>query len=721
MKPLKDLIGTRQKEQLKKASISTLMRMTPYARDEGLIFEKNKKGEKLFFDHFYYESTNSKNIKNKIDDEIYLNATYPILIFGYSGSGKTTFLHSIVKGVRNCRIFDFEQITNTDDVDCIKNKVLFDIISAIDMKNYKEIFNVLYEFMQQNYSLIGRYLDNSDIIHNLVYGVIKQINAGNIESEGRFQKFLRDLFASLTLSQILTLDFLIALSSKVNNRKTYKSYICFDNLDNIPRIERLTDFLRAFVDFYLAAMSFMTEYKNGKYESIGTAFAYIVTLRETTVFSIASHNYEFFAWDNLKFDFSKTFEKNQIVKKRTEVLKKLDFLKHEQMESIDSIEKFVNNNYLNQYFFDIFNQNYRYSMRTIEIIANNNKQEVKRYNELCSMKNRNYYLLANGIIIKLLVNHFNQDGIFSSSLRLLDLHDRNEYRQVSISRVILTYLSNEGTGCKFNILLDAFEGIFTADEVCSTIQLLYDMARGRWCHLVTFSYEAKDSLEKQARHYKDDNIQEDEFSTIRITPAGISFLQIISVSFEFYSSRLINMNHFSSSPHRLPLVLNDNLKTNINRKYYFEVVIEQVFDSVKKCYQRLVNFDNEIMKKKNFTSFQQYCHSKYVFRKEDGNDIVHKEKLIFNHIGYINSFRLYLLSKKNIDQEEKCLINKILVQYIDKYLSLGEDDALSSTQSVSKEVYESLRKQIKYIKESNYNDFETKIETIYYFRGRYKY
>ena len=44
------------KGRLPKASVSTLLKMTPFSREDGLVFHKAQKdSHKLFYNNFYYE------------------------------------------------------------------------------------------------------------------------------------------------------------------------------------------------------------------------------------------------------------------------------------------------------------------------------------------------------------------------------------------------------------------------------------------------------------------------------------------------------------------------------------------------------------------------------------------------------------------------------------------------------------------------------------------
>lgn len=362
--------------------------------------------------------------------------------------------------------------------------------------------------------------------------------------------------------------------------------------------------------------------------------------------------------------------------------------------------------------------------KEVEELTKNNKEKIGLYNQLCSRKDTNCYLIANGIITKLLLNHFNYDGIFENDLRLLKLYERNNEKKVSISRVILTYLSNipEKESCSLSELFTVFDGVFTLEEILSTIKSLFDMRTGKWRHLLTFSSNSEFSLEKQIEEFRKGETDERIYSTIKITPAGITFLKTIAVSFEFYSSRLIRTNRIlgKKSVHELPLIMPDNIqkiKKDGKDVYKFELIIRDVLASVKKCFFRLVEFDQEIMNVRHIKHFSDYKDSKYVFKKEDTGHL-HKERIIFSHIGYINSFRLYLLNNSTYSEEIKKEFNKIIVDLLDEYLRLAEKEK-ENRRSVALSVYNSLREQIDLVKKNNYEDFLTKIETPNYFSNKY--
>lgn len=206
----------------------------------------------------------------------------------------------------------------------------------------------------------------------------------------------------------------------------------------------------------------------------------------------------------------------------------------------------------------------------------------------------------------------------------------------------------------------------------------------------------------------------DEYAKLEITCAGRMYLNTMSTNYEFFASRLFGDNY-------RPLFSKDNL-TLEKGKYKFIYQIEGVINAVDGCCSRMGQADKEICEKKAWSvqdlyksklTFENYQRDLSTTSKSESVRQFHTERIIFSHLGYINIYRQYVLQKCVKDDEDKAIeLNKILTQYIRKYLVLYKKLDIKS--EVNQKVAIELDEQIQLIIDSKYTDFNTPIETAKY-------
>ena len=243
---------------------------------------------------------------------------------------------------------------------------------------------------------------------------------------------------------------------------------------------------------------------------------------------------------------------------------------------------------------------------------------------------------------------------------------------------------------------------------------MYELYGTEWNHLITFSYipDVKISaIEEDLIHYTENN-KKHEYTALRYTCGGKVFLELITTHFEFFAIRLASEDCFYD-----PLFSSKN-ENNINGKYGFENIIEEVLREVRLCCDALEKFNSKIMEQKQLDK-EEYYKSNYVclFKKEDGRTFreYHSERIINMHIGYLDSYRGYLLHKKKendedyFSEEEKQKINMKLTKYIKAYTNIVEHRTLLISNKTKKTLIPYYKEQIKKIELKNYTDYDTKI------------
>lgn len=81
---------------LKVKSPAQYLRATAFSRADGVDFD-GLITEQMFFDEFYFNTDTAEKLKREILKNINDSALRLNLLIGYSGCGKTTFMHYLLR------------------------------------------------------------------------------------------------------------------------------------------------------------------------------------------------------------------------------------------------------------------------------------------------------------------------------------------------------------------------------------------------------------------------------------------------------------------------------------------------------------------------------------------------------------------------------------------------------------------------------------------------
>ena len=148
------------------------------------------------------------------------------------------------------------------------------------------------------------------------------------------------------------------------------------------------------------------------------------------------------------------------------------------------------------------------------------------------------------------------------------------------------------------------------------------------------------------------------------------------------------------------MFLECNSEIDEKGNYRFESIISEVYKAVAKCCQKLNHFTTEVLINQHGYTLDSLLQSKFVHTKEDRKPLLHEERIIHQHIGYIDAYRMHLIVTKRLD----CItINKKIIPLIENYMSLLKNNNLYG--DVSKELYKDFELCIKYIRDKcNYDN-----------------
>jgi len=195
------------------------------------------------------------------------------------------------------------------------------------------------------------------------------------------------------------------------------------------------------------------------------------------------------------------------------------------------------------------------------------------------------------------------------------------------------------------------------------VEAIWEMFKNKnshsWNQLITFDSIASNTRDAIIRAIDGQKTEKDkeEEAYIRITSAGRRYLRFISVHFEFFVCRYMKNS--------LPLFAIENIEyIQADNKYKFEKIIEEVYNCVKRCCLHLHISEEKILANSEHLERKNMLEEKRLF--VEGK--THGERIIHQHIGYLDAYRLYLINgpfKNNVVE-----INKRMIILIRKYLEL---------------------------------------------------
>ena len=310
-----------------------------------------------------------------------------------------------------------------------------------------------------------------------------------------------------------------------------------------------------------------------------------------------------------------------------------------------------------------------------------------------------YYYGSSSILLSLICKIYNGSGIWDKYLNLVPLNTTEVAREknVSLSRLILTYIYNTNGTVQLKTLYDEFckNGLFSYKDMCDVLsKLLSRNPCGVWRRAIYYAKEVILSQNSDEICNKLMNecqkIQNFESSNIEfaICDAGISYVERLMQEFEFYSNRI-------SNEHR-SLYLYDTIDeiSDILNKVYFSVFhcVKNMKDFKKRYIASKAKQNTEI----EVNKVDDYYNTRLIHpNTKKGFSQLHTERVIFSHIAYLNNVRIYFISLKE-DDSIKREYNRLFVNAIKRYLELYETEIvpLSSNRKIVADLLINIIKEI---------------------------
>lgn len=697
----------------KENNIAHYLMSTPFSYLNNLNY-----GNKLTPELFEKEFLVYKNL-DAIEEEIiqYLKdiSNNTVLITGYQGCGKTTFVNYLVKHIQEsyqqngiiCNIdkIDFEKENEDENVNPFKKVLVRRIAESLCACTANREDKVL-DFFINTYNSnrdVFTIIENQTEIQRL-FDFINQEKDIDFNKDCIRKDKLYDEIRNLKVPQILTIwSYYIICKRYVEQKTDFVEILLLDNIDDIYKNKYTEKFIRGLKKYHELGSQFISNLTiNGKTFSFNLYmnFNFIFCLRDTSAAKFSYH----FTTRAVHFfhkDISEKVEKIEIINKKIDYLNKME--KCNLKNNADIIKHICNDNYTIKRIFPLYNNDYRTAINSLCYVLTKNEEYAREYCLMTEYKNSAMHFGAHGIVLRLILDSFESQGYFKAiGSYNIDVkgttgeeskqHDLVDY---SIPRIILTYLYNFQERHKDNFLnnlpdstmnlkklYDSFYKIINPKNISEKIEAMYALhLKQDWNHLINVNatYDVKSSnINSIFEEYKSGSLFKEQHGSVSITCAGRVFVQRITTHYEYFACR-----YFGNS---IPLFLDENFET-VDGKYKFDKGIEDVFGKVKNCIEKAYQFDLKIVHEYYNGDIEKFKESEYIYQKRQ----THAERIINHNISYIDAYRHYVIQRikeieikenlsdieQNIYENKQDICETILkhiknyVDLMEKYLKIG--------------------------------------------------
>lgn len=663
-----------------------------------------------------------------------------VFIEGFAGCGKSTLVQYILSRQLNTYSFDYslydynvqaqyDLITHNKDGSYIRSTILAAIIKAF-VENFTTISQTHSEVIE-NFKILLCYCEYfpefSDLYHSFYNTDTfnRALNNVGQRNDNVLKKLLTKQIDSISSSQeVLALDYLFRLAM-YNCNLVEHLYICYDNLDAIEDSLDLIGFddklakVRQTIDGFINYINDRNFFK----EKAVPHFIILATYRKITASLVGiTRKYEEVQNDQPRdynvhhVDATSAFSYKKIVSQRKKYFDKrlctcsgmLEEKRRELLHSLDYWES-LNNTLaiMEDRYSCLWNKNYRTCsyianelfsksdydfVKCVEFIKAKNPPDGyeqtglsedmdKIENVLCT------YYGGSAIMLSNVCKVFNNNHIWDDLLDLAKLNPSSiSYKNVSLSRLILTYIYNKNSIVSLEELYDQFcsKDLFSYSNLCKNLsKMLARNLDGVWRRPIyyasdyipyTKAEEIEKELECECKRLHDSQNISHNYSFI-LCDSGKSYVERLMHEFEFFSNRISNDNEC--------LYLYDSIEK-------IEEVIDKVFNAVSICCNNMLAFRTKYISCYNISE-KDYLNRLFHPTTNNNRPQLHTERTIFSHIAYLNNVRLYFLDERiTADMKKRREFNSLFTTYINKYLGLYADEILPICDE-RKNVYDKLK------------------------------
>ncbi len=598
-----------------------------------------------------------------------------VVLHGYEGCGKTTFINYWMNKENNRHVvLEFDKyIRNGDELLATIVGNIFSDLNKDVYENQAIIMRKICEIFTTEVNL--RSMAENDIKNNFIYMfdkfkyVIQLVDKNDRKEIDHYM--LYDIKNFMTenyhISELMLFMLIWDICNKRINNLSKTCYFVFENLDTLYESIGLQNLVTEIGVFRNNAETLFAEIKEGNNLICNPTKEYICifVMRDTTkaVFNEHMNSQKVSLYIPKK---SMTFNCriDNVIRKKAQYLEKLrdDYPERfnenceRLLKGIHRIEKILNDDYVTDTMFTLFNNNFR---KEFEILADINVDKDDIYNtyiNLCNIGNKYKWprYASRCILFRNIFNLLNEEGFFTTLKRTDYGKDKGNKRYaINLSRLILLYLQNSYNKVTeqksrewefISIEILARDMLKICDDENEIVKALWEMyefrKRNNWNHLITFDllhHVSKESILKQIQAVKTGQYEEIEFGKIRITLAGETYIEKVLTHFEYFVAR----TNITSMPSLFIWKIADILNLSTLNNY-----LEIGKSEITGCCKRLMCFNEEVLSNISDYVSENFLKSKFAHRKyyEDGSfrAMYHCERIVHSQITYLDAFRMYV-------------------------------------------------------------------------------
>lgn len=675
------------------SEIYHLLAATPFSVVENASYDSHLTPE-LFRQLFYVEGDDLSKLRTSIQQTLRGGRRNLVLVSGYKGCGKTIFVHYLAQdlvadGLGECRtsstIIDFEQYSQeaeeeyNEDPEASKFKkslVVYlrnaalglgtgngaETTKASSFTDTQWVFTQIFEERRE-------YLESKDL-----HGSFLEFGERYSDLPSRpslaDKKRLEKLIGEMDLKTLFFASCLLTLSAEVSTGDAYFRHIfVFDNLDDEIDENKISRFINCFHSFVSSHAGFFDSLRSIDVEGCDLTrcafyknFAFVFCLRDTNAAKFTGHMKDRnFAYER---DISTMVPRQDIIGRRLDFLEKsCDLSKNTALKMQGNIYRsLLNDKYVFERVYPLFNNNQRKVASVLQdvFVGQEHASIATEYRNLVTYGDKadvpDAIFGAHGLLARLLIDKFNDEGYIS---RIGGLN-----REVSIPRLVLTQLFNsysehvssavpndakmsleavweslrELPGVDKRSFVESIEGMFSLFE------------EQYWSHLL--------EIDSITRLSSTDLLSEiggavpGPHTSLYITCAGRIFVSQISSHFEYFASRY--------QRDYAPLFSGENLVVSKGRPPLVGL-LEGVFEEAKSCMLRVREIDRRLCDSQHGGDEKMFLNSEFLYciPKRSHYPVrgtqTHSERIISKHLGYIDAYRMFLLSLENRALEREVL------------------------------------------------------------------
>lgn len=560
-------------------------------------------------------------------------------------------------------------------IDCVKDGTVRKIIRLIDGFVDRNRSAIQFNFEQPDNMELDSFWDQA----KLIFDTAAQDDA-NISQ-------LLSVLKTITLEHLLLVFFLWEFALHIVKKTVNRNLLyLLDNIDMISNKDGVVfrNTIKGIFSYVCNSRHLFSEIAqnttNDDDKQICGFYArtnIIIAMRETSAMKITDHDRKAIRQDMNSFDISEDVDKVLILRKKLDFALKListgKITNQYFISKTENLKWLLRDKFMIHRIILLNNNDVRTAIQLLSKLCDYPFSKIYRINRRITNKDDQLFGVR-GIVFKQIFKLYYENNYFSD-LKINDFRNETHTFPYSAARIILTLLYKQREKQPDRVLFNAAEYMelgclfkevstfMSSDEFEIILDRMYAHRDAIfWNHLVTFDNVSKYSKNDISSYLSQDLYDEDNRIYLSITPAGQAFLEFVCVHFEYFSVR------FCEDADRA-LFEYDCLRNN-DEMVLVMSVIQTVYEAVKSCCTELGRYNRKALNRERVPKYEMIRTKRYNYAGR-----FHEERLVHNHISYLNAYRNYLISKtKDLSSPELHKMNEYIILYIRHYLDLLHTD-----------------------------------------------